>query len=153
EVYQLTGDKKQSLAAANTIIAGMEKAAKALANGDSSGHYADREMAYAYLDVANYEKAMDHALLEYNRRPKNIDVNETLAWVYYRKGDYKNAQLYINTALKTDCKNPALLCHVGLIYAKAGDKANAKNYLQQALKNNPNISPLLKSEAQQVLRS
>jgi tetratricopeptide (TPR) repeat protein len=153
EVYQLTGDKEQSLAVANSIISGMEKAAKALANGDSSGHYADREMAYAYLDIANYDKAMDHALLEYNRRPNNIDANETLAWVYYKKGDYKKAQLYINTALETDCKNPALLCQVGLIYAKAGDKANAKNYLQQALKNNPNISPLLKSEAQQVLRS
>jgi tetratricopeptide (TPR) repeat protein len=153
EVYQLTGDKNQSRILANSIIGAMEKAAQALAKGDSSGHYADREMAYAYLDVANYDKAIDHALLEYNRRPNNIDVNETLAWVYYRKGDYKKAQAYINTALQTDCKNPALLCHVGLIYAKAGDKANAKIYLQQALRNNPNISPLLKSEAQQVLRS
>jgi Flp pilus assembly protein TadD len=110
-------------------------------------------MAYAYLDVANYEKAMDHALLEYNRRPNNIDVNETLAWVCYKKGDFKKAQSYIKTALQTDCKNPALLCHVGLIYAAAGDNATAKNYLQQALKNNPNISPLLKFEAQRVLRS
>jgi tetratricopeptide (TPR) repeat protein len=153
EVYQLGGDKQQSLAVANAIIGGMERAAKALANGDSSGHYADREMAYAYMGIANYEKAMDHALLEYNRRPNNIDVNETLAWVCYKKGDYKKAQFYINTALQTDCKNPTLLCHMGLIYAKAGDKKIAKNYLEQALKNNPNISPLLKSEAQQVLRS
>jgi tetratricopeptide (TPR) repeat protein len=124
-----------------------------MAKGDSSGHYTDREMAYAYLAVGNYNKAREHALLEYNRRPNNIDANETLAWVYYHKGDYAKAQSYIKTALQTNCKNPGLLCHTGLIYARSADKADAKKYLQEALKNNPNISPLLKTEAEQVLKS
>jgi tetratricopeptide (TPR) repeat protein len=130
----------------------MEGAAKAMAKGDSSGHYADREMAYAYLAVNNYEKALEHALLEYNRRPGNIDANETVAWVYYQKGDYAKALSYIKTALQTNCKNPTLLCHTGLIYAKAGDKTSAKNYLEEALKNNSNISAVLKTEAGQELQ-
>ena len=70
-----------------------------------------------------------------------------------KKGDYEKAQSYIKTALQTDCKNPSLLAHVGLIYAKAGNKTSAKEYLQEALKNNPNISPLLKAEAEKVLHS
>jgi len=153
EAYQLAGDKQSSLTTANKIIKEMENAAAAMAKGDSSGHYADREMAYAYLAVNNYDKAIDHALLEYNRRPNNIDANETVAWAYYEKGDYVKAQFYIKSALQTDCKNPTLLCHAGLICAKAGDKDNAKNYLQQALKNNPNISPFLRSEAEDALNS
>jgi tetratricopeptide (TPR) repeat protein len=153
EVYRLSGDKQRSLSVANKIVNEMEKAAEAMAKGDSSGHYADREMAYAYMAIDNYDKAIDHALLEYNRRPNNIDANETIAWAYYKKGDYAKAQSYIRTALQTDCKNPTLLCQAGLICAKTGDKTNGKNYLQLALKNNPNISPLLRMEAEQVLNS
>jgi len=151
EVYRLTGNGDQSLNVANAIVDEMENAANAMAKGDSSGHYADKEMAYAYLAVANYDKAIEHALLEYNRRPDNIDANETVAWVYYKKADYSKAELYIKTAVRTGCKNPTLLCRAGLIYAKTGDKPGAKEYLQQALKNNPNISPLLREEAEQAL--
>ena len=117
----------------------METAAKAAAKSDSAGHYADREMAYAYLAVNNYDKAMEHALLEYNRRPDNNDANETLAWCYYYKKDYNNALTYIKEALKTNCKNPVLLCRAGLIYAKAGNIPRSKTTLQAALKLDPNI--------------
>jgi tetratricopeptide (TPR) repeat protein len=153
EVYKLKGDQKQSTLIAQRIIDNMEKAAEAMQKGDSSGHYADREMAYAYLAVNNYDKAVEHALLEYNRRPNNIDANETVAWAYFCKGDYSKATSYMKIALQTNCKNPTLLSHAGLIQAKNGDKMGTKNYLQLALKDNPNISPLLKAEAQQVLQS
>jgi tetratricopeptide (TPR) repeat protein len=153
EVYKLAGDDKQSSSIAKAIIDEMETAARAMAKGDSSGHYADREMAYAYLAVNNYDKALEHALLEYNRRPNNIDANETVACVYYRKGDYMKAETFLKTALQTNCKNPTLLCHAGLIYAKTGKKVTAINYLQQTLRDNPNISPLLKAEAEQAIKS
>jgi tetratricopeptide (TPR) repeat protein len=153
EVYKLEGDQKQSTLIAQGIIDNMERAAEAMQKGDSSGHYADREMAYAYLAVNNYDKAVEHALLEYNRRPNNIDANETVAWAYFCKGDYSKSTSYMKIALQTNCKNPTLLSHAGLIQAKNGDKMGTKNYLQLALKDNPNISPLLKAEAQQVLQS
>jgi Flp pilus assembly protein TadD len=91
--------------------------------------------------------------LEYNRRPDNIDVNETLAWVYYSKGDYAKAVPYMNVALKTNSKNPTLLCHAGLIYAKAGDKETAKRNLQTALLLNPNIFESLKTESSNTLKN
>ena len=153
EAYQLAGDKQNSLLVANGIIDEMEKASNRMAKGDSSGHYADREMAYAYLAVGNYDKALEHALLEYNRRPNNIDANETVAWVYYKKGDYAKAASYIKTSIQTNCKNPTILCHAGLIYAKAGDNNSAKNYLQQALMNNPNVSPELRMETEKTMQS
>ena len=69
---------------------------------ESIGHYADRELAYAYLLQNDNENALKHALAEYNRRPENIDVNETVAWVYYKMKAYDKALPYINAALKTN---------------------------------------------------
>ena len=36
---------------------------------ESIGHYSDRELAYAYLAVNDKDKALAHAMMEYNRRP------------------------------------------------------------------------------------
>jgi len=120
---------------------------------DSHEHHADLELAHAWLSVNNYKKALEHALIEYNRRPENIDVNETVAWVYYKNREYAKALPYIKVALKTNCKNPALLCKAGLIYAKSGDKGSAELVLREALKNNPNIPAALKAESMIVLQN
>jgi tetratricopeptide (TPR) repeat protein len=153
EVYKLNGELSHATSIANEIIEEMARVSENAAKDNTAGHYADREMAYAYLAVNNYDKALEHALLEYNRRPGNIDVNETVAWVYYNKKNYAEAESYIRTALKTNCKNPSLLCHAGLIYLKAGDKTSAKNYLQEALRSHPDLSPGLETAAEQALHS
>jgi tetratricopeptide (TPR) repeat protein len=105
------------------------------------------------LKINDYDKALDHALLEYNRRPENIDVNETVAWVYYLKGEYAKALPYIRVALKTNSKNPTLLCHAGLIYEKAGERALAKDNLRAALQSNPNITEELRTKSVIVLKT
>jgi tetratricopeptide (TPR) repeat protein len=153
DTYTAAGQPDKAQQTAESVIEGMNKAAAGEKKNDSAGHYSDRELAYAYLKVNNYNKALDHALLEYNRRPDNIDVNETLAWAYYCKGDYAKALPYIKTALKTNSRNPTLLCRAGLIYSKAGDKALAKTMLQLALKDNANIAVNLKSESLTALQS
>lgn len=151
DVYQLAGQKDKAAATAKMVIDEMNKNAAGAATDESIGHYADRELAYAYLKINNYDKALEHALAEYNRRPKNIDVNETLAWVYYQKGDFVKALPYIQVALKTNSKNPILLCRAGLIHEKAGDKVKAKEYLKQALKNTAYIPEVLKLSSEHAL--
>src|SRR5258706_13548284 len=91
--------------------------------------------------------------MKYNRRPANIDVNETVAWMYYCKKQYTEALPYLRVALKTHSRNPVLLCHAGLIYAGAGDRNEAKALLQQALANDPNIAEALKTASLDTLRS
>jgi tetratricopeptide (TPR) repeat protein len=66
-------------------------------------------------------------------------------------GEYAKAMPYIETALKTNCKNPELLCYAGLIYGKVGDKERAKMYLEEALKNNPVLPTTLKEEMKKLL--
>ncbi|HKR06582.1 MAG TPA: tetratricopeptide repeat protein, partial [Bacteroidia bacterium] len=84
------------------------------------GHYADSELAMVYLKAYNYTLALKHALTEYNRRPNNIDINRTLAWVYYRRGNFEKADKHINKAMQTNSKNPELLYEAGLIKSSAG---------------------------------
>lgn len=152
DVYQLAGQNDKATATAKTVIDEMSKSAASAANDENIGHYADRELAYAYLKINNYDKALEHALAEYNRRPKNIDANETLAWVYYQKGEYAKALPYMQVALKTNSKNPSLLCRAGLIFEKAGDKVKAKEYLQEAFKNNASIPEHLKLSSELALK-
>lgn len=152
EVYLLSGQAQKAKETGKQIISQMTETASANA-GDSAGHYSDRELAYAYLTVGNTGKALEHALLEYNRRPDNIDVNETVAWVYYKKGEFSKALPYIKTALRTNCQNPTLLGRAGLIHAKAKDKAAAVNLLNAALVNKANISPVLKNECASMLQA
>ena len=152
EVYNSTGQKDKAAAISKIAIDEMNKNAHAGNSDENIGHYADRELAYAYLRIDNFDKALEHAIAEYNRRPNNIDVNETVAWVYYKKGDYAKALPYIQVALKTGSKNPTLLCRAGLIFLKAGDKVKAKEYLQEALKSNPNIFESLKNESMNALK-
>jgi tetratricopeptide (TPR) repeat protein len=124
EAYKLSGQKQKAAAVSNAVIESMSKDAQSGRNDENIGHYADRELAYAYLKIDNYDKALEHALLEYNRRPENIDVNETVAWVYYCKGEYAKALPYLKVAMKTNSRNPTLLSHAGLIYEKLGIKTN-----------------------------
>ena len=146
-VYALAGKKEEADKLYKEVIATLVQDAGNADKDETLGHYADQELAYAYLNVKNYDKALHHALQEYNRRPNNIDVNETLAWVYYSKGDIDKALSYLKAALKTNSKNPRLLCRAGLIYYKANDKIMAKSFLEEGLKNNPVLSELLRSAA------
>ena len=151
ELYLQMGESKKADAVIGTII-------KGLTNTSSSGeqklnHHADKELAYVYILKNDYNNALKHALVEYSRRPENIDVNEAVAWAYYKKGDNQKAVPYIEKALRTNSKNPTLLCHAGIIYAGSGQKEKAKNLLREALNADPNIEPGLKKQSKELLRS
>jgi tetratricopeptide (TPR) repeat protein len=151
EIYQLTGQKDKAGELNKWLINAMGKDAESGKNDDNMGHYADRELAYAYLRTGDFDKALEHAIAEYNRRPANIDVNETVAWVYYKKGNYDKALPYLEVAMKTKSNNPVLLSHAGLIYAKAGDKVRAKALLEKVMRANPDIPGALKEEVSKAL--
>lgn len=151
-LYERKGDKKRAKALMAEVIEGMSEHAEMGEKEDDIGHYADRELAHAYVAAGEYEKALKHAIAEYRRRPQNIDVNETVAWVYYKRNEYTKALPYIEAALKTNCKNPTLLTRAGLIYASNGQSNKAKELLQEALMRNPAIDLQLKQEGYTMLQ-
>ncbi|MBS1595249.1 MAG: tetratricopeptide repeat protein [Bacteroidetes bacterium] len=151
DLYALNGDKAKSDATAKKVLDKLNGDAQAGTNDASIGHYSDRELAYVYVKTGDYSKALEHAQMEYNRRPDNIDANETLAWVNYKKGNYAEAVKYIAVALKTNSQNPTLLTHAALIYQKAGDTAKAAELSAKASKDNAYLSPVLAEEASKAL--
>lgn len=149
EVYQLMNQPDKAKDIAVKILEHLKK----INGGPFSGQNEDHEMAHAYMGVGDYDKALEYALREYNRRPGNIETNETVAMVYSLMEEYDKALPYINAALKTNCKKPELLCLAGKIYARTGDKANAKMALEQALKNKPLLPADMKEESLLLLHS
>ena len=153
DVYRLTGDNAKADKTLQILIKELAEGSNQADADMTIGHYADRELAYAYLKANDKDKALEHALLEYNRRPSNIDVNETLAWVYYERGDYAKAAEHIKTALKTNSKNPTLLSRAGMIYYKAGDKQMAKLMIGQANGTTSYIDPSLQAATMSAMKN
>ena len=153
DLYHQLGQKEKADRMAYLVIEDLSRDAQAGTKDQEAGHYADRELAYAYLKVNKTDKAFEHAMLEYNRRPENIDVNETVAWVYYNMGDYDKALPYIKAALRTNSKNPILLSRAGLIYYKSGKTQLAKSMLQEASIANSYVGYSLKAATSIAMQS
>ena len=92
-------------------------------------------------------------MLEYNRRPDNIDVNEAVAWVLYNKGEYAKALPFLKVALKTNSKNPILLSRAGLIYFRNGDNVQAKKLLQEVIASKAVIGTPLQAETSAIMQT
>lgn len=150
--YNNAGNQPKANALNASVIEEMNKNAKMSADDPTVGHYSDKELAYAYLQNKEYDKALEHALAEYNRRPKNIDVNETMAWVYYKRNELTKVLAYLDAATKTHSMNPVLLCTAGLIYAKTGDSEKGKMMLALGLKHNPVLQDDIKNESTEVFQ-
>lgn len=150
DLYRLNGENAKADENAKEVIAMLGPNANV--EGETGhGHYADKELAYAYLKLNDVTNALKHALVEFERRPENIDVAETLAWVEYKKGEFAQANKHINTALKTNSKNPVLLCRAGLIKIKSGEAEKGKAMIKKALESNAFIDTELKKEVSPYL--
>jgi tetratricopeptide (TPR) repeat protein len=145
-LYRLTKQPAKEKASAEKVITMLSPLGSADEEVQGHGHYADKEIAYAFLQTNQYDSALAHAKIEYDRRPKNIDICETMAWVNYKKGNYKEAMKYMDQALRTNSANPILLSRAGLIKIKNGQKAAGEMLIQRALKLNPFLDIELKTE-------
>jgi tetratricopeptide (TPR) repeat protein len=103
------------------------------------GHYADKELAEAYLKIDDLEHALFHANLEYARRPENIDINEVMAWVQYKSGAFDKAVPYIEKALKTNSQKAELLWKAGQIFLRNNQEKRGNELISKALKVNKNL--------------
>jgi tetratricopeptide (TPR) repeat protein len=151
EMAEIYSFSRQTEKAATSITNVIEALENTKVSGGKLQHFADLELAEAYLQKGEYDLAHKYALAEYERRPKNIDVNHLLAWVAYKKGNYTEAHKYMQTALRTHSQNPTLIYRAGLIQLKSGNKEKGLALMQQALATNPFLSPALKAEGQNYL--
>ncbi len=140
DMYLLKGDKEKATRVYKDLVQQLEQGEKEQA-GDKVQHNGHRELALAYLNLDNYGKALEQAQADYAMRPDNIDANDLMAWVLFKKGDYKQAVAYTEKVFRTKEKNAALNYKAGLVYAAAGDKAKAEQYHKEAAAISAYIDP------------
>lgn len=151
DLYRLNGQPAEADKMAKESIEMLASAAEEADDNEQMGHYADRELAYAYVKTNELDKALEHAKIEYERRPDNIDVNETMAWVHYKRGEFAEAQKYMQVARRTGSKNSVLLCRAGLILSKLGKTAEGQALIENSLRTAPYLNPEVEAEGKKML--
>jgi tetratricopeptide (TPR) repeat protein len=106
----------------------------------ASGHTVNLEKARLFTRMGKLDSAQFYAAREYAARPQNIDVNQALAWIAYKKGDFPKATEYLKVALRTGNKDPELLYRASVIAQASGNVAQSAQYLEQAKMVNPTFS-------------
>ncbi len=136
-LFVLTNEKEKSDKEFQKALDLLMKHKHPTSEENGIGHNIDRELALVYLSMNENEKALNSARAEYEVRPNNIDVNEVLAWSYYKVADYKHAQAHIFKALKTKSKNAELWYKAGLIFQANNYDELGNKYRTIALHTNP----------------
>ena len=99
---------------------------------DASGRGSEQSGLHLREDRRNLDVALQLAQTAKEGCPTS-DVNDTLGYVYVRKGLGSLAMPPLEASTAKDPKNPVLLLHLGQAYALTGDKVKAKKALEAAL--------------------
>ena len=82
------------------------------------------------------DEALDWAKKVQAAAPGELTVQDTLGWVYYRKGDLQKAYGLISPVAAKVKDNPSINFHMGMVLFKMGKVPQAKDYLNKALASN-----------------
>ncbi len=107
-----------------------------------SGHRTEMEKASLFLELGELDEALKYAKIEFDRRPNNIDINHTMAWVYFSKGNFAIAKKHMDKALRMGTKSAKLMTHAAAIEKALGNTNAAEKYFSMAKKINPNLTKL-----------
>ncbi|WP_128548538.1 tetratricopeptide repeat protein [Larkinella soli] len=130
EIYGLKGNPEQSVKKYGEVVQMLQEDAR-------SGHRVDLELCKVYTAAGRLDSALFYGLREYRVRPRNIDVNRALAWVYYHRHLPEKAQQHMQVALRTGSKDPELLRQAGAVEVALGHVKEGNRLLAQARKVNP----------------
>jgi tetratricopeptide (TPR) repeat protein len=89
---------------------------------------------YLSLRKANLEKAKQMSAYSNKIEPDNSSFQDTYAWILFELGDYKEAKIWQEKALKSDTTNATLLEHYADILIKLGETEKALEYWNKAKK-------------------
>ena len=92
---------------------------------------------YAYylsVERRDLDKAEEMSYKTVKAEPNNSTYLDTYAWILFEKGNYAEARIYIDNAMKNDSeKSDVIVEHCGDIYFMTGDAEGALKYWKKAL--------------------
>jgi tetratricopeptide (TPR) repeat protein len=105
---------------------------------DSSNPTALNNLAYMLAPNAP-DEALTYAQKAAEMVPDSPDVQDTLGWIYYRKGLFTMAVRYLQTAVDKE-STPQRQFHLGMCYLKVGDQLRGQKTVREALAKDPNLA-------------
>ena len=123
-LHQLQGNLDKSRAAYERALAIDARAGVAANN--LAGLYADRN--------ENLDVALELAKTAKAALPQSHEVDDTLGWLFYKKGQGPDAVKTLKAAVAAQPDNALYLYHLGAAQALARDRAGARQSLERALK-------------------
>jgi len=100
---------------------------------------AANNLAFLMVDSGqNLDVALSLAQVARRGMPTSPNTADTLAWIYYQKGNYASARDLLEEALKTSPNNASIHYHLGMTYKKLSDNADAVTHLKKAATLAPN---------------
>jgi tetratricopeptide (TPR) repeat protein len=124
-VYDKWGKKNDAI--------GMMKEALRL---DPKDYNALNYLGYTYADMGieldEAERLVREAL---KYKPGDGYIIDSLGWIYFKKGDYEKALMYLKNAAQLASEDPTILEHLGDVYLKIGDPKKALEIYRQSLMN------------------
>lgn len=91
-------------------------------------------LGYSWLKHGlNIDNAALMILEAYEKEPNDSVIMDSLGWVYYKTGDYKNAIIYLEKASELNPQNAVISDHLGDAYWQGGRKNEARFLWQRAL--------------------
>lgn len=105
----------------------------------------------ANTEGGNLDVALQLAQTAKAQLPNQHEVDDTLGWIYYKKGMASRAVEAFETSTLKAPTNPNYAYHLGLAYQKNGDTAKAKTELERALRLKPDFEGA--ADAKKILES
>ena len=86
----------------------------------------------------NLDVALSLAQVARRAMPTSPNTADTLAWIYYQKGNYASARDLLEDATKADPNSASIHYHLGMTYAKLSNSTDAITHLKKAAALAPN---------------
>ena len=100
---------------------------------------AANNLAYLMVETGqNLDVALSLAQIARRALPNAPSTADTLAWIYYQKGNYASGRDLLEDAVKTDPNNASIHYHLGMIYTKLSNNSDAIIQLKKASALAPN---------------
>ena len=124
-VYDKWGKKEDSIAAMKQVIRIEPDNANAL-----------NYLGYTYTDMGvNLDEAEQLIRKALEHKPGDGYITDSLAWVYYKRGQYDKALPLLEQASSRVPDDPIILEHLGDVYNKLGMTEKARQSYRQSIEN------------------
>ena len=105
-------------------------------------------LGYTWVDEGvHLDEAMAMLRRAVDQKPDDGYIVDSLAWAYYRLGNYDKAVIYQEKAISLDPSDSVLNDHLGDIYWKLGRRDEARFQWQRALAFKPDADRVAPIEA------